>query len=80
MGELYAFPRRSVGTRGTSPQMVVVVTWNKFGMHSHAGAWERGIGIGIGIGIGFSISIAISIPIAIALGERKLRYRLVGVL
>ena len=25
----------------TSPK-VVVVTWNRRGMHSHAGAWERG--------------------------------------
>jgi len=25
----------------TSAKMVVVVTWNKYGMHSQAGAWER---------------------------------------
>ena len=26
----------------TSPKVVVVVaTWNKYGMRSHAGAWER---------------------------------------
>jgi len=26
----------------TSPKVVVVATWNKYGMRSHAGAWERG--------------------------------------
>jgi len=48
--------------------MVVVVTWNKYGMHSHAGAWERGnkstaqqyaIAIAIAIGIEKSIAMAI---------------------
>ena len=33
-------------------------------MHSHAGAWERGIGIAIAID--FSIAIAIPRPIAVA--------------